>query len=112
MVPAGPCPAPPAGVTEHERAAEALLEAELELQAAVRAQLRRDERSRNRLARAKLRMYYATRRAYRPLGVPMPSTESGPPDYGLRRIGAEAAAASLTLALTRIEAGASRASSA
>ena len=44
-------------MTTRERAAEALLEAELELQAAVRAQLRRDDGSRDRLARAKLRLY-------------------------------------------------------
>ena len=72
-------------MTERERAADELLRAELELQAAVRAQLRWEKGSRERLARAKLRLYHATRRAYLVLGVPVPSTESGCPDYGAGR---------------------------
>ena len=89
-------------VITRERAAQALLEAELELQAAVRAQLRNESGSRERLAHAKLRMAHATRRAYRALGVPIPHSESALPDYGLARIGAGAAAEALAVALNRI----------
>lgn len=72
-------------MTERERAAAGLMEAELEMQRAVAAQLRDGPGSRERLARAKLRMHHAISRGYRALGVPIPESESSLPDYGAGR---------------------------
>lgn len=95
-------------MTARERAAQVLLEAELELQAAVRAAYFQQEGGRQRLARAKHRMALAVRRGYRALGVQVPSSESRLLDFGLWRAGADAAAEALTRALTQIDSKLSR----
>ena len=77
-------------MTERERAARALIQAEVELQRAVSAQLRREKGHRKRLAAAKAAMVHTYWRACRACGVRPERWEAHLPDYGLGRLTVDA----------------------
>lgn len=85
----GSAPASRLSMTERQRAAQVLLEAEMELQRATQARLRNEKDSRARLAAAKVAMVHAHWRACRASGVRPVGHESRVADYGLRRLSLE-----------------------